>query len=282
MQLEEDTTETVEFPVPLVAEATKEQLEDFSALLADDYREFKENFLEWLLIEGQDTYKRQGYSEATVRTTHYKVEEAYRWLWEREGSYTKEFTPEDATELIGFLVRRTTHPESHVYMFEKSLKRLFIFFREKQDKDIPEWSHDIPLNTSSDSSTKDKFYPEEMRALYEAALAVSSVKSYHSVSRGERDRIKTYLAQRFEMPKSEIGPDEFDQANSWKVPSIVSVASDCGLRPIEVGRAKVDWFNLENQKMLVPKEDATKNNDEWECALSSNSVTAVLNSDLIG
>ncbi|GAB3321886.1 tyrosine-type recombinase/integrase [Haloplanus salinarum] len=277
MQLKEDTTKTVEFPVPPVAEATEERLDDFSALLGDDYRDFKQTFLEWLLIEGRDTYKREGYADATVRTTHYKVEEAYRWLWEREESYTKEFTPDDATELIEFLVRRTTHPETYVYTFEKSLKRLFKFFREKRNKDIPEWSHDIPLDTNSDSSTKDKFYPEEMRALYEAALAISSVKSYHSVSRSERDQIKAYLAQRFEMPKSEIGAEEFERANSWKIPSIVSVSSDCGLRPIEVGRAKVDWFNLENKKMLVPKDESTKNDAEWECALSSKSVTAVSN-----
>ena len=60
MQLKEDTTETVEFPVPPVSEATEERLEDFSALLSDDYREFKEDFIEWLLIEGRNTYKRQG------------------------------------------------------------------------------------------------------------------------------------------------------------------------------------------------------------------------------
>lgn len=277
MELKEDTNKTVESPVPPVAEATEERLEDFSALLSDDYREFKEDFIEWLLIEGRNTYKRQGYSDATVRTTHYKVEEAYRWLWDRDDAYTKEFTPEDATELIEFLVRRTTHPESYVYTFEKSLKRLFKYFREKRNKDLDEWNHDVPLDTNSDTSTKDKFYPEEMRSLYEAALSIGSVKSYHSVSAEERDQIKAYLAQRFEKPKSEIGPDEFEQANSWKYASIVSVASDCGLRPIEVGRANVNWFDLDNRKMLVPKEESTKNDDEWECALSGHSVTAIEN-----
>jgi len=61
MQLKDDTNETVESPVPPVAEANEERLEDFSALLSDDYREFKEDLIEWLLIEGRDTYKRQGY-----------------------------------------------------------------------------------------------------------------------------------------------------------------------------------------------------------------------------
>ena len=275
MELKEDTHDTVEIPVPVVAQATEEQLGDFSALISDDYHDFKEDFLTWLLIEGQNPYKREGYSKDTVRTTHYKVEEAYRWLWERDGSFTKEFTPEDATELIEFLVRRSTHPESYIYTFEKSLKRLFKYFREKQNKDIPEWDHEIPLDTNSHSSTKDKFYPEEMRSLYEAALSFSSVKSYFSVDAEERSQIKAHLAQRFEMPKTEIGQDEFEQASSWKLPSIVTVTSDCGLRPIEIGRAKVDWFNLKNQKMLVPKDESTKNNDEWECALSSRSVNAM-------
>lgn len=275
MKIKDDTTPTVESPVPPVAQDTEKELKQFAEFVAEDYQTFKQDFIEWLLIEGKDTYKLKGYSEETVKTTHYKVDEAFRWLWNQKGEYTKEFAPEDATDLIEFLVRRSTHPESYIYTFEKCIRRLFKFQREELRKDIPEWEHDIPLDSNSHSSNKDKFYPKEMAKLYEASLSEYSLKGYHSVSPRERDRIKVYLAQRMEIPKSEIGPAEFKKASSWKIPSIISVTSDCGLRPIEVGRSKVDWFDLQNAKMIVPKKESTKNEENWECALSSRSVNAL-------
>ncbi|TKX73568.1 site-specific integrase [Halorubrum sp. GN11_10-6_MGM] len=275
MELKDDTTQTVESPVPPVAQDTQEALEQFSPFTAEDYETYKQDFIEWLLTRGKNTYKREGYAEHTTKTTHYKVDEAYRWLWNRNEQYTKEFTPEDATDLLEFLVRNTTHPETYVYTFEKCLRRLFKFQREELRKDVPEWEHDIPLDSNNHSSDKDKFYPEEMAELYETSLSEFSIRNYRSVSVEERDRIKRYLAQRLEKPKAEIGPDEFAEASSWKVPSIIAVVADTGLRPIEVGRAKMDWFDLDHGRMLVPKEESTKNDDDWECALSSRSANAL-------
>src|SRR6056297_1742611 len=94
---EQQASEHIELPRPPVAEDTQEMLENFTPLLAEDYEQFKVEFIEWLLTEGRDSYRREGYSESTVITTHYKVEETYRWLWERGGEYTKNLTPEDAT-----------------------------------------------------------------------------------------------------------------------------------------------------------------------------------------
>jgi integrase len=113
-----------------------------------------------------------------------------------------------------------------------------------------------------------------MSQLYEASIEIGSVKSYHNkgMSSEERDRITAYLAQRFEKQKSEIGPDDFKRANSWKWPSIVATSIDCGLRPIEVGRATVDWLNLDDGLLMIPKDEATKNEEPWECTIRDKTV----------
>ncbi|GAD52989.1 hypothetical protein MBEHAL_1749 [Halarchaeum acidiphilum MH1-52-1] len=248
----------------------------------NDYESFKRGFMEWLLTEGKNTYRGRGYSDSTVEHTHYKIDEAYRWKWEKTGEYTTEFTPEDATELIGFMVKRTSHPDRYIYGFEKSIRRLFKYFREELNRHIEEeWDHGIEIEQSRGSSEhiKDKFYPEEMNAVYEAALNEYSLPSYYrkSMTSEERNELKILVAQRLGIPKAEVGADEFKEASSWKIPSMVAVASDCGLRPIEIGRTEADWFDLDNALMVVPAEKSTKNRENWECWLSDKTVNAVSN-----
>lgn len=282
MQIKDDSaTHQVELPREPVSDNNKKALSSYGKMILDDYRDFKRGFMMWLTTEGKNTYRGEGYSESTVQHTHYKIDEAYRWKWERAEEYTTEFTPAEATELIDFMMRRTSHPDSYIYSFEKSLRRLFKYFREELNRPIEVWEHDIPIEQSRGSSQhiKDKFYPEEMSALYEAALKRYSVPSYHNknLSSEERDGIKAFVAQRLGKPKNEVTPQDFQDASSWKIPSIIAVSSDCGLRPIEVGRAKADWFDVEEGKMIVPAEESTKNRENWECWLTSKSVTSVKN-----
>lgn len=265
----------VTLPVNPIAEDTIEQLDNYQQFAADDYQGFKENFLTWLLTKGKDTFKYEGYSDQTTRTTHYKVDEAYRWKWQRDGEYTLDFTPEDATTLIKQLVQFSDHPDPYVYTFEKCLKRLFKYQRNELKKDIEEWDHGLDLKSNDHNSEKDKLYPNEMAALYEAALKTSSLKTYSTLSVSERDELKIYLAQKLEKPKDEITPQDFKDVNSWKIPSLIAVTSDTGLRPIEVQRTKVDWFDLENAEMNVPAKQATKNDESWTCVLSSRTVDAL-------
>jgi integrase len=268
----------VEFPMPIVSEQTSETLQQFGELIREDYRQFKRDFLTWLLTEGKDTYRKEGYSEATVKTTHYKIDEAYRWLWEEQEEYTQQFTPGDASSLIEYLARRTPHPDGYTYTFEKSLRRLFRFMRQEKSAPFGEWEQDIPLNKNDDTTQeRDRFYPDEMRELFDTAMEQHSVRSYHNknMSSEERNNIKIHLAQRFEKPKSEVGPEDFKRANSWKIPSIIGVTADVGLRPKEVGLVKDSWIDIQNKTLSIPAKAAVKSKESWECVLSSKSVNAL-------
>lgn len=265
-----------ELPVPPVSEKTEDDLEQFSPLHQENYEGFKRDFLTWLLRQGKDPKKGKGYAKGTVRTTHYRIEHSYRWKWDKEGEMTTEFTPEDADELIELLHTRTTKSESEVAKFQKSIKRLLKYFNHSKGQNY-EWEPDHLDDKGSDSMSHNYFKKYELGKLYTAAIEISSFKSYHNkgMSSEERQRLKIHLAQRFEKPKKEIGPEDFKRANSWKIPSLVAVSCDTGLRPIEVERANVDWLNLRDQELVIPDYESSKNEDNWEVALSAETTRAL-------
>lgn len=108
---------------------------------------------------------------------------------------------------------------------------------------------------------KDFFTREERSKLREGALEYGSVPAYSDLSPRERSQWKAHLAQRFEKPKSEIVPADWDRANGWKIPSIVWTSLDAGLRPIEVERATVNWVDVDNSLLRIPIEEASKSVD---------------------
>lgn len=279
MKINAREEESTELPVPPVAEATEEALESFSEMIQDDYKQYKISFIRWLVNEGKDAYRGEGFSESTVRTTHYKVDEVYQWLWEEEEEFTKELTPEQATVLLDTLMRRSSHPDSYVYTFEKCIRRLFKYKREAQNRQIPEWDHDIPIEPSRNSDDsekiKDRFYPEEMNRLYEAALEKYSIKSYSNLTPDERAEIKRLISQQKGIKLENVSKDHFKNFSSWKYPSIVSVSSDLGLRPIEVGKMQPTWIDLERNVINIPAKESTKNKEAWNCEISSTSRNAL-------
>jgi integrase len=257
------------FDFPLAAQETIEALDDQHARAQSDYKGWKRDLLEWLYFEGKDPDRLRGYSEDTLRNTTYKVDQIMRWLWNQRG-YTTELTSEDANQLMKELGRYSEYGDANLNNFVKTIKRIFAYYNHEKSKSI-EWECKIDLNEPS-VTNRDYFKKDEFHMLYEASLSHGTVRHYHSCTPAERDELKAHLAQRLEKPKKEVGPEDFDQANSMKIPSIVSVSLDCGLRPVEVARAKVDWVNFEDATLDIPLEESSKNEDNWKCVLSNKSV----------
>lgn len=256
----------------LLAEETKEDLDNLHARTREDYETWKQSVMEWLTHEGKDPERLRGYAEETLRGTNYKIDQVMRWLWNQRG-YTTELTPDDADALMRELGRYTEYSDANLNNFVKALKRLFKYYNHEKGKEY-EW--DCKLNLTEEKVTnRDYFYKREFRSLYEAALEYGTVRHYHSCTPEERDELKATLAQRFEKTKDEVSVDDFERANSFKIPSIISVSLDCGLRPIEVGRAKTYWVNFEENSLDIPKEESSKNEDNWQCVLSEKSVRAL-------
>lgn len=262
-----------EFTYPLVSRRSKEDLEAFGLNMVDDYRDFKHELLSWLAAYGKNPEKREGLARTTLQSTHYKLETAFRWLWRYEGRYTTKFTPEHAEKFIRVLDQSEGMIDSTVLHHAKDIKRYFKYTNHIHGTDY-DWNVDIDLSQST-GDERDYLRRTAFEPLYQAALQHSSVKSYHAVSPEERDELKGVVAQRLQIPKEKVGPEEFKLANSWKYPSMIAVVLDTGLRPIEVGRAKVAWVNLEDNELNIPKEESTKNEAHWNCAIKGRTAKAL-------
>ena len=268
----EEALGEITFSFPIVSGKTLDALEAKHARARTDYQTWKRDFLEWLTTEGKNPERLDGYSHHTIRQTSYKIDHAFRWVWNERG-YTTEITPDDADKLMRKLGRYSEYADSTLLNIVKSLKRLFSYYNYEKGRNI-EWECKVKL-TDPGVTNRDYFKQDEFRQLYEASLGYRTVRNYQSCSPEERDRIAAHLAQRFEKAKENITPADFERANCFKFPSIMSVSLDCGLRPIEIKRANVSWVNFRDNTLDIPMKDSSKNKENWKCVLSNRSVRAL-------
>lgn len=244
--------------VTIVPEPSEERLNQRQLV---DYRSEREQCLDWLLTFGKNPDKAEGYAVSTVSARAHRMDQFYRWVWDQEDRYTANVTHDHADAWLKHLARRD---QSNAHKSNCRKAALMLFKWRQHNHGLEEWDPVISFVTSDKTTTpRDYLTDSERSAIREAALEYGSVPSYDSVSPQERNRRKAYLAQRFEKPKSKITRDDWDQANGWKIPSLVWVSLDAGLRPIEVERAVTDWVDLENGVLRIPREDSSKNRADW-------------------
>lgn len=257
-----DLTEFTLVPQPTEARLGERQLVD--------YRTERKETVKWLLTFGIDPEKAKGYAESTVKNRIYRMDQFYRFVWDQEGQYTTAVTHEHADEWMQELAY-DDYSDTHRDLCQKAVRMLFKWRAYERGGD--EWDPAITFtSTSGTTAPRDYLTLEERKLVREAALEYGSIPSYNNVTPRERSEIKAYLAQRFEKPVEEVTKADWERANDWKIPSLVSVSLDAALRPIEVERAVTSWVDLENGILRIPIEDSSKNEDNWRVSLSQRSV----------
>jgi len=255
--------------IVVVPEKTREYLNQRQIV---DYRDHREQLIKWILNIGKDPEKAEGYAHVTARQRAYRLDRFYRWVWRNHGGYTLSITTDHADEYMKHLAyqEKSTTWKANA---QKAVKMLFKWQNFNRGKAI-DWEPSINFNQNRGSTQpRDFLTREERRTLREASLEHGSIPHYNSLTPAERDKWKAHLAQRFETPKEDVTRSDWDRANGWKVPSIVWVTMDAGLRPIEVGRATVSWVDIGNQVLRIPKEDSSKNTDNWTVSLRERTAT---------
>jgi len=128
------------------------------------------------------------------------------------------------------------------------------------------------VNKRKSTGFTDWLSVSELQAIKHAALRVYAVPDQESMTADEYDEWASHLAQRLRKPKHELDESDWETANSYKIPSLVWVSCDVGFRPDEIENAPVSWFStLDDGFMSVPKEESSKNSDNWRCYLSPES-----------
>jgi len=242
-----------------------------------DYNEHRKALIEWLAEAGKNPDMHEGYAESTVSNYAARLDKFYRWVWGQEG-YTTRITHEHAEAYMECFATDQLCKENgdaysgaHKRKTANAIESLFAWRAHERNGDA--WSSDREFSESSGTSA-DYFTLEERKLLREGSLEYGTIPAYNDLSPEERTRWKAYLAQRLGIPKEEVSPDDWKKINrSWKIPSLMFTAIDVGFRPVGVQRANRGWVKPEKGVLLVPKEDAVKDGDEWEVALTDRTVT---------
>lgn len=243
--------------IPLIPNGTGEQIDDRQLL---DYAEHRKRWLSWCLSTGQSPEKGTGYSQATMDVRHYRMDAFYRWVWDRRG-YTTTVTPDDGDAYMRKIAMSEykNSTKSHIH---KAVASVFKW-REHVLNEEP-WDPELSFNYSGTASSDgDYLTAEERHQIGNAALSYGSIPHYNSCSPEERDRYKGLLARRYDIPKDDVGVEHWERANGWKIPSLVAVSLDTGLRPIEVNRATVNWVDLDSNALRIPDTASEKETKSW-------------------
>ena len=167
----------------------------------------------------------------------------------------------------------TEYSDTYKAGVQKALKRLFAYRRHQYGEET-EYDPEFTFSTGK-TQPRDHLTVKERKQIRNAALELGSVPAYTGLTPEQRNKWKIHLAQRFEKPKSKVGPSDWDRANGWKIPSMVWTSLDTGLRPIEVGRAKTSWVDLGNKVLRIPKEESSKNEGNWKVTITDRTATAL-------
>lgn len=122
---------------------------------------------------------------------------------------------------------------------QKAAKMLFNW-REYARTQSVNWEPEISFSSStSGTNPRHYFSIDTLQTLCEASLEFDTLPNYTAVTPEKRSEINAYLAQRLGKPKAEIGPDDWDRVNSWKVPAMIHRGIDAGLRNKESWQSEI-------------------------------------------
>lgn len=255
--------------IVLVTEDSKEYLNPKQEIT---YREHRRELAEWLLALGKNPSKAEGYSYTTAKNRMNRLDLFYRFVWDREGRYVQDLTTDHADAWMRWLARQD-YKESTKCHYQKAAHTLFKWKRHARGQNV-EWEPEIEYSDpSTNYQPRDYLTREDRRKLREAAMEYGSVPHYNSVTPAERDRWKTYLAQRLQKPKDEVTMKDWEKANSFKYTSMIYTALDAGLRPCEIERANIQWVDTDNGVLRIPREESSKNRENWIVALKQETVS---------
>lgn len=238
-----------------------------------------EEFTAWMRRCGMEPEKKEPLAESTAKNYRSRVKSLFEWVW-AECDYTTRLEIEHADAYAKMLSEDAickssgeAYAGSSKRKETNALEKYFEWLAHEQGG--KEWECDYDYEENS-TRTRDYLLKDERRTLRDAVLDYGTVPAYNDLSPNERDRWKAHIAQKLGKPKNEVSPSDWDHLNtSWKWVSLVWTALDAGLRPCEVERAKISWFRRSKGELHIPRDESSKNREDWEVALSGDTVNAL-------
>jgi len=254
--------------IVVIPETHEEVLTDKKLI---NYKEHRKKFLLWLLNVGKDPERAEGYSPHTVYGTSYRTAKFDKWRWENCGGYSMPPTEDEAQKFIEWLAFDYDQSETAKGKLQEGVQRYNKWLQHRKNAD--EWDFDYIFDGSGGNHQPQDFLTrKERRKIRQTALERGEIPSPGDVVGEEREGWLTHIAHLLDKSRGAIDADDWEQVEGWKVPSLVSVSLDAGLRPDEVRRASTRWVDLQNGVLRIPKEDSSKNVGNWTVSLKDETV----------
>lgn len=195
-----------------------------------------------------------------------------RFVWNEEDGYTLQATHDHADDFIkSILESDRSYSNGHKSNTQKSIQRLFKWLDQRGQADP--WEPTTTFSTNSTSTAPKEYLTiNERQKIREVTLEYGTIPGYNDLSPRKRDEWKAHLAQRFSKPKDEVVPADWKRANGYKFVSLVWVSLDAGLRPAEVEKASVEWVDLNNRRLIIPRKDSVKADGIWRVSLRDDTT----------
>ena len=249
------------------------------------YESHVDEWEEWLLTYGKEgngsRAARKPLAETTVRNYVYRVKAIFPRVWashrfmlplDREygTEYLLALDADDVLTDDGNPYRGSSKKKQ-----EMTLRKYFEW--RTIEFDAPDWEPEVSFRDDS-FRHRDYFTISEREQLRSASMSLRDIPSYSDLSPEERNRWRTYLSYRLDKPQSEVSPTDWEEyRTNWKIPSLMMVSIDGGLRPCEVGAAKAEWYDESKQALLIPVDESAKNENYWEVSLRNDTALALTN-----
>lgn len=238
-----------------------------------DYKSNRVSFLSWLLNVGKTPDQGEGYSEYTIYSTAYRTARFDKWVWQEHGKYYYPPTKQDADQFLEELAfgdkGQTTKGK-----LQEGIRHLNKWLQHQRGFD--EWEFEYSFNSSGNNNQPSDFLTvPERRSIRQAALNHGEIPHYNSLTPKERSGWKHHVANTLGKKYDDVKPEDFNDIGGWKIPSLVWVSLDAGLRPDEVSNVKTSWVDVENEVLRIPRAESSKNDGNWTAALNERTAEAV-------
>ncbi|OSP07332.1 hypothetical protein B9H04_08240 [Halorubrum ezzemoulense DSM 17463] len=285
-----------EINVPEVRESLQRRLNELELELFEDWRI---EFCRWAYDRGKKPDQQIGYAYNSMRDIINRVERFCEWLYigeeirnknksndfdldefiaERTGEeFTIEFTPEQLNQYWYYLKRE----DNLLGTSRRTANSASLVLKQQEiDWEIPNSDevYEQIETEEGDPGFRDYCRDYELKAIKYASLRLYTVPDRSELSEDEVDEWAARLAQRLEKPKYALSGDDWD-ANSWKIPSLVHLSTDLGLRPCEIYASRMKWLDTKREDdayLRIPKEEDSKAGKKHrECKISPTSARVI-------
>ena len=252
--------------------------DDLSAALGNEASTVENEldaFHDWMRTNGKNPNRQKPLSDSVSKNYYRRVDQIFRLVIERIDPAEKTLLTHDQADLIvkwldrNEICQRNGDPylETSKRKFSNALVKYFAW-RHDQRGDAEKWRPRINFS-DGEHENADRLNFEERWKVLQAANEYGSLPSYYETTEAERGKIDSLVAQRLGKPKGEVTRKDWERADtSTKIGSLIAVTLETGIIPIEVGRARTDWYDPNRNVLKITKEDAGKERPTSELPLT--------------